>query len=56
MAVPDPREPEPAAAARAADNLGQGWKVKPFLRVNTGKTVTLLDIDGSGNYQSYLDG
>src|SRR5215471_156400 len=34
MAVPNPQEPKPAASARAADDLGQGWKVKPFLRVN----------------------
>ncbi len=31
MAIPNPQEPKPAASARAADNLGQGWKVKPFL-------------------------
>jgi len=46
MAVPNPKEPFPAASARAADDLGQGWKVKPFLRVNKGETVTLMDVDG----------
>jgi hypothetical protein len=45
MAVPNPKEPFPAASARAADDLGQGWKVKPFLRVNKGETVTLMDVD-----------
>ena len=27
MAIPDPSEKKPAASARAADVLGQGWKV-----------------------------
>jgi len=48
MAIPDPSETEQAASARAADDLGQGWKVKPFLRVNQGETVTLMDTDGPG--------
>src|SRR5512140_3291237 len=51
MAVPNPGEPKPAASARAADDLGQGWKVKPFLRVNSGETVTLMDVEGPGVIQ-----
>jgi hypothetical protein len=51
MAIPNPRELKPAASARAADDLGQGWKVKPFLRVNAGQTVTLMDTDGPGVIQ-----
>lgn len=51
MAIPDPSEIKPAASARAADSLGQGWKVKPFLRVNAGETVTLMDVDGPGVIQ-----
>ena len=51
MAIPDPGESKPAASARAADNLGQGWKVKPFLRVNAGETVTLMDVEGPGLIQ-----
>jgi hypothetical protein len=51
MAIPNPKEPKPAASARAADDLGQGWKVKPFLRVNAGETVTLMDVDGPGVVQ-----
>mgnify|MGYP001413920125 CR=1 FL=1 len=51
MAIPNPSEPTPAAAARAADDLGQGWKVRPFLRVNAGETATLMDIDGPGIIQ-----
>ncbi len=51
MALPNPSEPKPAASARAADDLGQGWKVRPFLRVNAGETVTLMDVDGPGVIQ-----
>ncbi len=51
MAIPNPGEPKPAASARAADDLGQGWKVKPFLRINAGETVTLMDVDGPGIIQ-----
>ena len=53
MAVPDPSVPanEQPFAARAADDLGQGWKVRPFLRVNAGKTETLMDVDGPGIIQ-----
>lgn len=51
MAIPNPSEIKPAASARAADSLGQGWKVKPFLRVNAGETVTLMDVDGPGQIQ-----
>jgi len=50
-AIPDPAEPKPAASARAADDLGQGWKVRPFLRVNAGETATLMDVDGPGVIQ-----
>ena len=50
-ALPNPTEPKPAASARAADVLGQGWKVRPFLRVNAGETVTLMDVDGPGTIQ-----
>ena len=51
MAVPNPADPSPAASARAADDLGQGWKVRPFLRVNKGQTTTLMDVDGPGIIQ-----
>jgi hypothetical protein len=51
MAVPDPSDPSPAESARAADDLGQGWKVRPFLRVNKGQTATLMDVDGPGMIQ-----
>jgi hypothetical protein len=51
MAVPIPTEPKPAASARAADVLGQEWKVRPFIRVNARETATLMDVTGSGILQ-----
>ncbi len=51
QAIPNPSEPKPAASARAADDLGQGWKVRPFIRVNAGETATLMDVRGSGIIQ-----
>ncbi len=51
MAIPDPSETKPPAAGRAADDLGQGWKVRPFLRVNAGETATLMDVNGPGVIQ-----
>ncbi len=51
MAVPNPTEPKPAASARAADDLGQGWKVRPFIRLNAHETTTLMDVGGSGIIQ-----
>jgi len=51
MAIPDPSEPKPAAASRNADDLGQGWKVRPFIRVNAGDTAVLMDVQGSGIIQ-----
>jgi hypothetical protein len=37
--------------ARAARDLGQGWKVSPSVRVEPGETFTLADIAGSGAIQ-----
>lgn len=51
MAIPDPKELKAADAARAADDLGQGWKVRPFIRLNAGETKTLMDVDGPGIIQ-----
>ncbi|MCU0960567.1 MAG: DUF2961 domain-containing protein [Pirellulaceae bacterium] len=53
MMIPNPSEPpeSQAASARAADDLGQGWKVKPFLRVNAGQVATLMDVAGPGVLQ-----
>ncbi|QEH35966.1 hypothetical protein OJF2_45230 [Aquisphaera giovannonii] len=50
-AVPNRAEVDPPASGRAADELGQGWKVRPFLRVNKGQAATLMDVDGPGMIQ-----
>lgn len=39
------------AAANAARGLGQGWKVSPYVKVESGATFTLADIQGSGAIQ-----
>ena len=38
-------------AAHAARDLGQGWKVSPYVVVEPGATFTLADIEGSGAIQ-----
>jgi D-arabinan exo alpha-(1,3)/(1,5)-arabinofuranosidase (non-reducing end) len=38
-------------AADAARDLGQGWKVNPFVIIEAGKTFTLGEIDGQGAIQ-----
>jgi len=50
MAIPDPANPD-LPHSRAAVDLGQGWKVKPFLKPKAGETVTLMDVDGPGIIQ-----
>ncbi len=38
--------------ASAARDLGQGWKISPFLHIEVGETATLADIAGPGAIQS----
>jgi hypothetical protein len=38
-------------ASRAARELGQGWKVNPYIIIQPGQTATLADISGSGAIQ-----
>src|SRR6202046_214801 len=38
-------------AAQMARDLGQGWKVSPFVIIQPGDTFTLADIEGSGAIQ-----
>ena len=49
-AVPDPKNPDLVHSAAASD-LGKGWKVRPFIKVKSGETVTLADIAGPGTIQ-----
>jgi hypothetical protein len=39
---------EEGNAARAARELGQGWKVNPYIYIEPGTTFTLGEIEGSG--------
>lgn len=50
MAVPDLADADLPASAAARD-LGQGWKVRPFLKPKAGETVTLMDVAGPGVIQ-----
>lgn len=38
-------------AKNAARDLGQGWKVNPYIHIEPGKTITLAEISGSGAIQ-----
>ncbi len=44
MAIPDP-------ATSPARELGQGWKVRPYIIIGKGETATLADIAGPGAIQ-----
>jgi hypothetical protein len=39
---------EEGSAARAARELGQGWKVNPYVRIKPGETFKMAEISGSG--------
>ncbi|MCC6487901.1 MAG: DUF2961 domain-containing protein, partial [Candidatus Hydrogenedentes bacterium] len=39
---------EEGNAKRAARELGQGWKVNPYIHIKPGETFTLGEIEGSG--------
>ena len=49
-AIPNPSDPNLPFSKYAVD-LGQGWKVNPFLKPKAGETVTLMDVDGPGVIQ-----
>ena len=52
MANPaDKDKPNQANATNAARDLGQGWKVNPFIRIQPGETFTLAEINGPGAIQ-----
>jgi hypothetical protein len=40
-----------ANAAHAARDLGQGWKVNPFIIINPGETITIAEMEGPGAVQ-----
>jgi hypothetical protein len=41
----------PPGTKHAARDLGQGWKVSPYVIIDSGKTFTLAEITGSGAVQ-----
>ncbi len=47
----DKDKPNVANAANAARDLGQGWKVNPYVRIKPGETFTMAVIDGPGAIQ-----
>ncbi len=47
----DKDKPNTANAFNAARDLGQGWKVNPFVRIKPGETFTMAEIDGPGAIQ-----
>ena len=50
MAIPNPADPDLAFSNAAAD-LGQGWKVRPFVKVKPHDTVTMMDVAGPGSIE-----
>jgi hypothetical protein len=52
MADPaDKDKPNTANAAWAARDLGRGWKVNPYVRIKSGETFTMAEIEGPGAIQ-----
>ncbi|NLD64816.1 MAG: DUF2961 domain-containing protein [Bacteroidales bacterium] len=49
--IEDKDIPNVANAAAAAQELGQGWKVNPYINVGPGETFTLAEIVGPGAIQ-----
>ncbi len=41
-------KPGEGTASDAARDLGQGWKLNPFIKIAKGQTFTLAEIDGAG--------
>ncbi len=40
-----------ANASNAARDLGQGWKVNPFVKINPRETITIAEVEGTGAIQ-----
>ena len=52
MADPaDKSKPNTANAANAARDMGQGWKINPFIKIQAGQTFTLAEMEGPGAIQ-----
>ena len=52
MAIPDPDAPRNSANAfHASRDLGQGWKVNPYILIEPGEEFTIAEIEGPGAIQ-----
>src|SRR4030042_5758364 len=52
MASPEDKDkPNTANAFNAARDLGQGWKVNPYVIIKPGETITIAEMDGPGAIQ-----
>ena len=52
MARPEDKDINNAAnASYAARDLGEGWKVNPYVHIQPGETMTIAEIDGMGAIQ-----
>ncbi len=49
--VTDKDKPNVANAFNASRDLGQGWKVNPYVRIKPGETFTMAEIEGPGAIQ-----
>lgn len=49
--IEDKNIPNKANAWYAARDLGEGWKVNPYIRILPGQTFTIAEIDGMGAIQ-----
>jgi hypothetical protein len=47
----DKDKPNVANASDAARDLGQGWKVNPYIRIKPGETITIAEMAGPGAIQ-----
>lgn len=47
----DSSKPNQANAAHAARDLGQGWKVNPFVNINAKEVLTIAEMEGPGAIQ-----
>lgn len=52
LAVPDPSDPD-LFYSKHSVRLGKGWKVRPFIRLPAGETVTLADIEGPATIRQF---
>ncbi|KAA6320145.1 hypothetical protein EZS27_030046 [termite gut metagenome] len=40
-----------ANASHAARDLGQRWEINPYIRINSGETITIAEMEGPGAIQ-----